>query len=341
MMHRNKEDAMRETPVFEPPVQQERTADKKTNTVVLWIMILLLAVCVAPAVGCGAFGFSVAMAGSQPVSTGVGPAVAVIQVSGAIMSGSSSTSLSGSVVGADTIVELIERAGDDSDVKALVLRVNSPGGGVVASDEIHHALTQVEKPIVVSMGEMAASGGYYISAPADYIFATPHTLTGSIGVISEFITAEELMAEVGISVEVVKSGSVKDFGSPYREMTREEREYWQALIDSTYEAFVTVVAEGRNMEVADVRKLADGRVYTGQEAIDLGLVDALGYYGDAVYKAGELGGIEGEPRVIEFEQIPSLLETLYGIQGQQNPPLSMDLLRELITPTFEFRYLGP
>lgn len=332
---------MRETPVFEPPVQQERTADKKTNTVVLWIMILLLAVCVAPAVGCGAFGFSVAMAGSQPVSTGVGPAVAVIQVSGAIMSGSSSTTLSGSVVGADTIVKLIERAGDDSDVKALVLRVNSPGGGVVASDEIHHALVQLDKPIVVSMGELAASGGYYISAPAEYIFATPHTLTGSIGVISEFISAEELMDEVGVSVEVVKSGRVKDFGSPYREMTDEERAYWQALIDETYEGFVGVVAEGRGMEPEDVRKLADGRIYTGQQALDLGLVDALGYYKDAVAKAGDLGGIAGEPRIIELAPTPSLFDALYGFQGQQSATLSWELLRNLITPSFEFRYLGP
>jgi protease-4 len=330
---------MRETPVFEAPVAEPTR--KKGSSTLIWIIVIFLIVCIAPAVGCGAFGLAAAMAGTQPGGTGVGPAVGVIRLDGAITSGSSTSSFSGSVVGSDTIVELINRANSDADVKAIVLRVNSPGGGVVASDEIHHALLAVEKPIVVSMGELAASGGYYISAPADYIFATPHTLTGSIGVISEFITAEELMDEVGISVEIVKSGRVKDFGSPYREMTKEERAYWQALIDETYEGFIAVVAEGRNMNAEDVRKLADGRVYTGQQAVDLGLVDALGYYGDAVLKAGELGGIQGEPRIIEFEHMTSLIEALYGFQGQQNPALSMDLLRDLIMPTFEFRYLGP
>lgn len=330
---------MREAPVFEAPV--EEPTRKKGSNILIWIIVIFLLVCVAPAVGCGAFGIAVAVAGTQTGGTGVGPAVGVIRVDGVIASGTSASSLSGAVVGSDTIVELIGRADSDPDVKAIVLRVNSPGGGVVASDEIHHALMLVDKPIVVCMGELAASGGYYISAPADYIYANPHTLTGSIGVISEFITAEELMDDLGISVETVKSGGVKDFGSPYREMTDEELAYWQALIDKTYEGFITIVAEGRNMDREDVRKLADGRVYTGQEAVDLGLVDALGYYGNAVAKASELGGIEGEPRIIEFEQIPSLLDTLYGIQGQQNPPLSMDMLRDLITPTFEFRYLGP
>lgn len=330
---------MRETPVFEASVAEPPR--KKGSNTLIWIIVIFLIVCVAPTVGCGVFGFAVALAGTQPGSAGVGPGVGVIRVDGAIMSGASTSTLSGTIVGSDTIVELIGRADSDPDVKAIVLRVNSPGGGVVASDEIHHALTLVDKPIVVSMGELAASGGYYISAPADVIYATPHTLTGSIGVISEFITAEELMDEVGISVEIVKSGKAKDFGSPYREMTRAERAYWQALIDETYEGFITVVADGRNMDKEDVRKLADGRVYTGQQALDLGLVDVIGYYGDAVLKAAELGGIQGEPRMIEFKVTPNFIEALYGFQGQQSPPLSMDLLRDLITPSFEFRYLGP
>lgn len=330
---------MRELPVLETPVEAGK-GDRKSSAL-LWVVVIFLIVCIAPAVGCGAFGFAVALTGTQPESAGVGPAVGVIRVEGVIASGASTSSLSGSVVGSDTIVELIDRANSNVDVKAIVLRINSPGGGAAASDEIHHALLQVDKPIVVSMGELAASGGYYISAPADYIYATPHTLAGSIGMISEFISAQELLDEVGISVEIVKSGNVKDFGSPYREMTDEERAYWQGLIDEAYEEFIAVVAEGRKMDKEAVRRLADGRVYIGRQAVDLGLVDAIGYYEDAVAKAAELGGIQGEGRIIEFEQTPSLLETLYNIEGRQNPPLSMELLRDLITPSFEFRYLGP
>ncbi|MBN1429247.1 MAG: signal peptide peptidase SppA [Anaerolineae bacterium] len=330
---------MREIPVLEQPVIEEKK-DKQSKTL-LWIILVISIVCVAPAIGCGAFGFAFAIAGSQPGSTGVGPAVGVIQVEGTILSGTGGGSFGSSMAASDTIIDLIRRANDDPDVKAIVLRINSPGGGAAASDEIHHVLTQVDKPIVVSMGELAASGGYYIAAPADYIYATPHTLTGSIGVISEFIVAEELLDEFGISIEVLKSGTVKDFGSPYREMTDEERAYWQALIDEIYEEFITIVAEGRNMDKESVRELADGRVYNGSQALDLGLVDAIGYYDDAVAKAAELGGITGEPRIIEFTPTPSFFESLYSLQSTNHSSLSLELLQKLLTPTIEFRYLGP
>ncbi|NJN44224.1 MAG: signal peptide peptidase SppA [Anaerolineae bacterium] len=141
----------------------------------------------------------------------------------------------------------------DQDVEAILLIVNSPGGSVVASDVIYNELQNVQKPIVVLFGETAASGGYYISMAGDYIIANPNSLVGSVGVISTFPNAEELLEKVGVEMNVVISGEAKDFGSLYREMTPEELAYWQSLIDETYEGFVEIVADGREMSVEDVR----------------------------------------------------------------------------------------
>jgi protease-4 len=214
------------------------------------------------------------------------------------------------VAAADTLVEQIEEAQADPDVKSILLYVNSPGGGVTASDVIYHALTKVDKPIVVLMGDLAASGGYYISMASDWIIANPNTLTGSIGVISEFPNADALLDKVGVEFVVITSGPRKDFGSPYREMTEEERQYWQAIVDEAYSGFVAIVAEGRNLPVEQVLPLADGRVYTGRQALDAGLLDALGYEEDAIAKAAELGGITGEPRIIEYTPEPRLFDLL-------------------------------
>ncbi len=329
-------------PAFDPPPQPAKPRSKGSRTA-LWVILIILGALVAPVVGCGAFGLAIALASSpSTATTGVGPAVGVIYVEGVIFSGESSVDVFGSSgAGSSTIIDLIKRADEDNEVKAIVLRVDSPGGGVVASDEIYHALTQVSKPIVVSMGSTAASGGYYISAPADYIYANPHTLTGSIGVISQFVTAEELLDEVGVEVVVITSGEVKDFGSYHRDMTEEERAYWQALIDETYDGFVQIVADGRGMSVEQVRQLADGRVYTGLQAVELGLIDEVGYFEDAINKAAELGGISGEPRVVEFFPESGFWDSLYGVQAAQNTSLPLELLRELMTPSLEARYVGP
>jgi protease-4 len=211
----------------------------------------------------------------------------------------------------------------------------------VASDEIYHALEQLDKPVVVSMGSLAASGGYYISADADYIYATPHTLTGSIGVISQFVTAEELLDDVGVEIVVIAAGESKDFGSVSRDMTEDEQAYWQALIDETHDAFIQIVADGRGMSVQEVREFADGRVFTGQQALELGLVDEVGYFEDAIQKAATLGGISGDPRIYELTPDISLFDSLYGIQAGQQPAVSLETLRTLAMPTFEFRMVSP
>ncbi len=234
-----------------------------------------------------------------------GPAVAVINVNGPIISGEAPDfDLTGvpEVAASAEIVRLIKKAADDGEVKAILLRVDSPGGSVIGSDEIYNALKKVDKPIVVQMGNVAASGGYYVSMAAKHIIAHPDTLTGSIGVISEFTNIEGLYEKLGLKSTIIKSGEFKDFGNPTSPFTEEDRALWQAVIDEVYEHFVTLVANGRKMTVEEVKKLADGRIYTGRQALKLKLVDQLGYFEDAVDKAAALGGISGEPRLIEYRR---------------------------------------
>jgi protease-4 len=274
---------------------------------------------------------------SGPLS---GPAVAVIDINGTIVSGSSGSLGVSAYASSDDVIPLIRSAASNSDVKALLLRIDSPGGSVVASDLIYHALTGCDKPIVVLMGEMAASGGYYISMAADHIVANPNTLTGSIGVISEFPEASELMEKLGIAVSVIKSGEVKDMGSLYRPMTEAEQRAWQRKIDEIYESFVQIVADGRGMSAGAVRELADGSVYTGREALALGLIDSLGYEEDAVAEAADLGRITGKPRVILYTPpSPSLFSSLFSGRFPQNL-LTEDLLGDLLAPKLEFRWTG-
>lgn len=309
-----------------------------------WILLAFLTGTLLPVMLCGGLVLvglaSMGGAGSGS-SFGVGPGVAIIRVSGVLVPGESS-SVNGAS-GSATVVRIIKEAQADPDVKAIVLRVDSPGGGVVASDEIHHALAQVNKPIVVTMGSLAASGGYYISAPADYIYATPHTLTGSIGVISTFVSADDLLEEYGVDVVVLTTGEYKDTGSLYRDMTESDIAYWQGILDETYDGFVNIVVEGRGISEQDVLALADGRVFTGTEAVELGLVDEIGYFEDAIARAADLGGIEGDPRLIEYETFPTFLEYLGAASSGQSATLAqvLDILQTMSQPSMEYRYVGP
>jgi protease-4 len=270
-----------------------------------------------------------------------GPAVAVIDIDGEIVSGSSGTiGLGSSYAVSGDILPLVRQAASDSDVKAILLRINSPGGSVVASDEIYHALKGCGKPIVVSMGELDASGGFYISMAAQYLVANPNTLTGSIGVISEFPEASQLMKNLGITVAVIKSGAVKDMGSMYRPMTDDEKAIWQQVIDETYGSFVQIVADGRHLSMDQVLALADGRVFTGRQALALGLVDALGYEEDALAKAAALGGIKGTPRVIHLAP-PALSIVSALLSGQFSQSLLPEnFFSDLLAPKLEYRWTG-
>ncbi|NTU24718.1 signal peptide peptidase SppA [Bacillus tequilensis] len=213
--------------------------------------------------------------------------IAVLEVSGTIQDNGDSSSLLGSDgYNHRTFLKNLERAKEDKTVKGIVLKVNSPGGGVYESAEIHKKLEEIKKetkkPIYVSMGSMAASGGYYISTAADKIFATPETLTGSLGVIMESVNYSKLADKLGISFETIKSGAHKDIMSPAREMTKEEKNIMQTMVDNSYEGFVDVISEGRGMSKAEVKKIADGRVYDGRQAKKLHLVDELGFYDDTI-----------------------------------------------------------
>lgn len=200
---------------------------------------------------------------------------------------------------ADT-VDQIKEFTDDSGIKAVVLRIDTPGGAVVPSQEIYDAVRELrqKKKVVVSMGSVAASGGYMIAVAADRIVANPGTLTGSISAIMHHASVEELLRKVGVRSSVVKSGKFKDIGSPTREMTTEERALLQGIVDDIYDQFVTMVSENRKIPLSKVVELADGRIFTGRQARALGLVDELGGLRDAVRLAGNLSGIKGEPSVV-------------------------------------------
>jgi protease-4 len=278
---------------------------------------------------------------SLSADSGAGPAVAVIRVEGVIASGEGGPFANAGVAFSNDVIADVKKAKADADVKAIVLAVNSPGGGVVASDEIYHALSGVDKPVVVVIGDLGASGGYYISMASDWIIANPSSLVGSVGVISEFPNAEGLMEKVGVDFVVITSGPRKDFGSPYREMTDAEREYWQVIIDETYEGFVEIVAKGRGMTVDEVRLLADGGVYSGRQSLELKLIDQLGYEEDAITKAAELGGITGEPRIVEYKREPTLFELF--TQAAARPsllPSVAEIMNLFGHPTLSARWIG-
>jgi protease-4 len=208
--------------------------------------------------------------------------------------------IAGAITSSEKIIDQIESFKEDNSVKAIVLRVNSPGGGVSPSQEIYDEVKAAAavKPVVVSMGSVAASGGYYIAAPAQRILANPGTITGSIGVIMQFTNVEELLGKVGLKSQVVKSGLHKDIGSPVRPMSTSDREILQSLIDDVYAQFIQAVADSRQMDLDKVRQLADGRIFTGRQALEAGLVDELGSYRDAIRVAADLAGIEGKPKVV-------------------------------------------
>lgn len=214
---------------------------------------------------------------------------------------------------------------ENPDIKAIVLRIDSPGGGVGPSQEIYREIikTRKIKKVVASLGSVAASGGYYAASATDAVVANPGTITGSIGVIMEYANLQKLMEKIGLTPVVIKSGEFKDMGSPVREITPEERAILQGVADEVHHQFVRDVAAGRSLEQAQVEKLADGRIYTGETALDLHLVDRLGNLEDAVAWAAELGGIKGrvepvypkEKRLGIFKELVSTLLKQADISG--------------------------
>jgi protease IV len=209
--------------------------------------------------------------------------------------------IEGTIVDATETVRQLKALEHNSQVKGILIRVDSPGGVTSPSHEIYEEIRRIRDggmPIIVSMGSLAASGGYYVSAPATRIVANPQTLTGSIGVIMEFPVLRGMMDKIGVKVEVVKSRVHKDIGSPFRDMTDQDRELLQGVVTDAYDQFVSIVSTERKIPEDSVRAFADGRIMTGRQALAFGLVDTLGTFEDAKRIAASLCGIEGEPRLI-------------------------------------------
>lgn len=265
-----------------------------------------------------------------------GGRVGIVRVEGSIVSGAGGGWATGAQAADRRVIADLERADADGKIAAIVLYVNSPGGGVVASDEIYRAVTRMEKPVVAYAGEMAASGGYYVACGADLIVAHPASITGSIGVISRVVLLQELMDKLGVEFQTIKSGDVKDMGDPSRPLTEEERALLQAIVDETYQSFVDVVAESRGIPREEVLAIADGRLLSGAQALRLGLVDQLGGLQEAIQAAAELAGIRGEPQVVEVGRPPTLLEAFLSAVWQGNPLQTLDLGQGA---GLEYRYL--
>ncbi|SHF11601.1 signal peptide peptidase A. Serine peptidase. MEROPS family S49 [Thermoanaerobacter uzonensis DSM 18761] len=211
-------------------------------------------------------------------------------------------------------VEQIRKAQEDNSVKAVVVKINSPGGSAAKSVEIYTELKRLKetgKKVIISMGDAAASGGYMAACGGDIIVANPATITGSIGVIMQYTNYEGLYDKLGLKEITIKSGPYKDMGSPTRDLTPEEKKILQGVIDDTYEQFVEIVSEGRKMPVEKVKELADGRIFTGRQAVKAGLVDKLGDFYDAVDIAAKEAGIKGKP-VLKYYTAPSPWSILFG-----------------------------
>jgi protease-4 len=248
----------------------------------------------------------------------------------------------------------LKQYGEDSRIKAIILRVESPGGGVAASQEIYTEVRRLKqekkKKIVVSMGSVAASGGYYLAAPADIIFANPGSVTGSIGVIAEWINYKDLAEWAKLKPVVFKSGEFKDTGSPTRDLTERERVFFQSMIDELYGQFLRAILEGRTGRGATgneineerLRALADGRVYTGETALRNGLIDAVGNYEDALRKTAEMVGIKGKPQVVtpakERNPFP-LVDLLLGVAKISNfSPSQLPKSLSEVDTSIKFKY---
>jgi len=240
--------------------------------------------------------------GGEYVSSGSGDKIAIVEINDVIVS-------------SEKTVEQIKKFREDKSIKAIILRINTPGGGVAASQEIYEEVKRTRdggKIVVVSMGSIAASGGYYIAVGTSLIVSNPGTLTGSIGVIAQFISIKDLAEKLGINQTTIKSGNLKDAGNPFREMNDSDKAYFQDVVDNSFGQFLDVVAKERKMDKTTLMKYANGRVFTGLQAKEYGLVDSLGTFEDAIRITSKMAGIEGEPRIVREKKRFSFFEEMLG-----------------------------
>ncbi len=265
---------------------------------------------------------------TETISTGSGDKIAVVELKGVIVS-------------SEELVRQFKKFRENRAVRAILLRIDSPGGAVVPSQEMFEEVKKTRdagKPVVVSMGSLAASGGYYVACGASKLVANRGTLTGSIGVISEFLQLHDALGKLGIDVKTIKSGALKDAGSPTRKMTEQDQKYFQDLMDNVHRQFMKVVESERKIDHGVLLALADGRVFTGEQAVGFGLVDTLGTFEDAVRIAGQLAGITGEPSLIREKKRVSWWESMFGDVSEAVKDLKQDVLDR---PVLSYRFAAP
>ncbi len=265
---------------------------------------------------------------TETVTTGSGDKIAVIDLKGVISS-------------SEDVNRQLKKYRENHSIKAILLHIDSPGGGVVASQEMYEEVRKTREggmPVVVSMGSLAASGGYYVACGGSRLVANRGTLTASIGVISEFLQLHDALTKLGVDVKTIKSGRLKDAGSPTRKMSDEDERYFQSLMDDVHRQFIAVVERERKMSHDAVVAVADGRVFTGEQAVTMGLVDTLGTFEDAVKIAASLGGVRGEPAIVKERKRQSWLPSLLGDMGETVKDLTQEILDR---PILSYRFAGP
>jgi protease IV len=288
---------------------------------VLTVGTVAVVLAIGPGVGGGPVASTVVYEEEYVSGEGVDK-IAVIPIEGRIASADSAVPGTQPPVTPEGLADALRQAAVDGSVRAVVLEVNSPGGGVTASDVMHQSILDFKertgKPVVVSMGDVAASGGYYISTAADWIVANETTLTGSLGVFIPLLNFSEAADKYGVTQEYIKSGKFKTMGNSWDELTPEEREIFQSIVQDDYEEFVEVIVEGRELSEERVREIADGRIYSGQQAKEIGLVDEFGNLDEAVSASRRLADIQ-EATVVRYVQTPTLTERLLARLAPQEP----------------------
>ncbi len=263
---------------------------------------------------------------------GVGDSIYEIRLEGIISADNYSNILSGGTATPEDIIAQLDEAKNNPNVKAILIRVNSPGGSAAASQEIFEEVGKMEKPVVVSVSDSCASGAYYVASAADRIIANRSSSVGSIGVIMQIPNYEELYEKLGLKYTTIKQGKYKDIGSPDRPLTSEEIKLLEGQLKEVYWQFISDVAEARDMDIKKVEELATGWVFLGTEALELGLIDGIGNYKDAIDVAKELGGITGEPYIIKREASYSFMDLLLGffINSKIGNIFQQDIFRKII-----------
>jgi protease-4 len=262
----------------------------------------------------------------ETVTLGRGDKLAVVELKGAITS-------------SEDVVRQLKKYRDDSGIKGIVLRIDSPGGAVVPSQEMYEEVkrTRAVKPVIVSMGSVAASGGYYVACGASRLVANRGTLTGSIGVISEFLQLHEALAKLGIDVKTIKAGKMKDAGSSTRRMDPDHEKYFQQIMDQVHKQFIAVVEGARELEHTEALAIADGRVFTGEQAVELGLVDTLGTYEEAIQIAAAMCNIEGEPSIVKERERKGFFNRMFDVD-EKIETMRKELLEK---PILSYRFVEP